>query len=69
MRTAEFCVKLCRICKRCYVFIKAIMRGFAAKLHYSKISRHVLVVTNVAEELVASIFRIAEDYLVGLPCL
>ena len=45
------------------------MRVFATKLHYSKISRRVLVVTNVSEELGASIFRITKDYLVGLSCL
>ena len=51
------------------LFIKAIMRVFATKLHYSKISHRVLVDTNVSEELGASIFRIAKDYSVGMPCL
>ena len=71
MRTSEFCVKLCKICMRCYVFIKAVMRVFARKLHCSKISRSVLVYINVSEELDASIFRIANDVfcLVGLSCL
>lgn len=71
MRTAEFCIKLCRIYMRCYVFIKAVMVVFATKLHYSKISRRVLVVTNISEELGASILKVAKDvvYLVGLSCL